>query len=147
MTLKISKINWFLAFKRNKRLLDNKSWEPLGTTLSCIEQLPWIYRNVYITVKLVSRRIKNNKTKDYIHKYDGYAHKYNGKPFHEEKKIEIYKHYKRGKYRKCLPCYNWKWRIFQYWKFSLKLNSKTWHPNLILNENLVLDTKYNLTLK
>ena len=132
--------NKLLAFKLNKRLLGNKSWEPLGAMLSSIEQWLRIYRNVYITVKLVSRRIKNNKTKDYIHKY-------NGKPFQEEKKIEIYKHYKHGKYRKCLPCYYWKWRIFQFWKFSLKLNTKTWHPSLILNENLMLDTKYNLTLK
>ena len=59
--------------KRNRRLLDNKSWESRCTTVSCMDQWLWGY------VELVSWRIKNNKTKNYIQKC-------NERPFHEKKK-------------------------------------------------------------
>ena len=45
--LLISKINWFLDLKRNKRLLDNKSWEPLNAMLSCMDQWLWEYIFLY----------------------------------------------------------------------------------------------------
>ena len=43
LTLHISKINLFLDLKRNKRLLDNKSWEVIDTTVNCMDQWPWGY--------------------------------------------------------------------------------------------------------
>ena len=60
-----------------KRLLDNKSWEPLDTTVRCMHE--WLCGwNICTTVELVSWRMKN-KTEDYINTC-------NGRPFHEEKK-------------------------------------------------------------
>ena len=75
--LRISKINSFVDLKQNKKLLDNKSWELLDTTVRYMHE--WLCGwNICTTVELVSWRMKN-KTEDYINTC-------NGRPFHEEKK-------------------------------------------------------------
>ena len=79
--LHISKVNSFADLKQNKRLLDNKRWEPLDTTVSCMHE--WLCGwNICTTVELVSWRMKN-KTEDYINTC-------NGRPFHEEKKNTLW---------------------------------------------------------
>ena len=55
-----------MDLKRNKRLLDKKSWEPLDTAVSCVDE-DYVDTYVFTTVELVSWRIKN-KAEDYINK-------------------------------------------------------------------------------
>ena len=47
-TLHIYQINSFLDIKRNKRLLDNKSLEPLDATVSWMNHWLWGYISLYI---------------------------------------------------------------------------------------------------
>ena len=68
-----------MGLKWNKRLLENKRWEPLDATVCCMDQWLWGYICLYYC-ELIFWLIKNNKAEDYTHKY-------NGKPFHEEKNI------------------------------------------------------------
>ena len=49
-TLHISKINPFLDLKRNKRLLENKSWEPLDIMVCYMDQ--WLWEYIYMFVQL-----------------------------------------------------------------------------------------------
>ena len=81
-TLHISKINSILDLKLNKRLLYSKALElDTARDTTCRLHGPMtsnIHMFVVTPVELISKRIKNNKTQDYIHKC-------NGIPFCEEK--------------------------------------------------------------